>query len=96
MACRDDPTIFSINLMNEPRCECHPPHIPLPANYTVLPSCQARAHSFALALTACISSHGYMSTLSGHVAGAAICCAYRVGWGALRRERGERRTRAPT
>ena len=42
-ACRDDPTIFSINLMNEPRCECHPPHIPLPANYTVLPSCQARA-----------------------------------------------------
>lgn len=47
-ACRDDPTIFSINLMNEPRCECHPPHIPLPANYTVLPSCQARAQGFAL------------------------------------------------
>lgn len=47
-ACRDDPTIFSINLMNEPRCECHPPHIPLPANYTVLPSCQARAQRSAL------------------------------------------------
>ncbi len=39
---RDDPAIFAINLMNEPRCECHPTHIPLPANYSVLPSCQAR------------------------------------------------------
>ncbi|KAK9825831.1 hypothetical protein WJX81_000642 [Elliptochloris bilobata] len=37
---RDDPTIFAINLINEPRCECHPTHIPLPYNYTILPSCQ--------------------------------------------------------
>jgi len=53
---RDDPAIFAINLMNEPRCECHPTHIPLPANYSVLPSCQARPipapHSMC-----CMTSH---------------------------------------
>lgn len=55
-ACRDDPTIFSINLMNEPRCECNPPAIPLPANYSILPSCQAGSCA-----DACREMHVYMS-----------------------------------